>query len=167
MNKIELLQLQKYNGKYNIIVNNISEYKGECGVWAMYGDNNQLLEVAQTSDIFAELDYDLSYLTLDYSSKELKRDKLYTARRLFDFNKKFDVLKCDKNRTTAKYRDIAESTESIVVYLITEERAKSEDKAVREEIELEIAIDNRALYWNAFGNQHKLAREYYNKATCV
>lgn len=164
MKRIELLQLQKSGGKYEIIVNNISSYKGKCGVWVMYGDNNQLLEVAQTSDIFEELNYDLHYLTIDYSSKELNRNKRYTARRLFDFNKKFDVLECDENRTIAKYRDIAESTESIVVYLIAEERATSKDKALREEIELEIAVDNQALYWNAFGKQRKSARDYYNKS---
>ena len=46
--------------------------------------------------------------------------------------KKFDVLSCDKNRTTAKYRTIAQNAESILVYLIVENRATSRDKTVRE-----------------------------------
>lgn len=32
---------------------------------------------------------------------------------------------------------------------------------MREDIELEIAVDNKALYWNAYGKQRKLAKEYY------
>ncbi len=49
----------------------------------------------------------------------------------------------------------------VTVYLIIEDRATSEDKKMREDIELEIAIDNKALYWNAFGIQRKLVKDYY------
>lgn len=169
MKKVQLLELQKYCGKYQIISNNLSTYKGICGVWVMYDNNNQLIEVAQTSNIFKELDYDLSWLMKDYSNESNvgKKHPPYTARRLFDFNKKFDVLPNDRNRTTAKYRDIAENSEKILVYLIDEERAKSKDKTMREEIEMEIAIDNKALYWNAFGRQRRLAKEYYNMRLAV
>ena len=45
--------------------------------------------------------------------------------------------------------------------MIIEDRATSEDKKMREDIELEIAVDNKALYWNAYGKQRKLAKEYY------
>lgn len=162
MNKIKLLELRKCRGQYNVIVNNILSYKGGCGVWVMYDNHNQLLEVAQTSDVYEELEYDLSWLMKDYSN-ELNLRKKYTARRLFDFNAKFDVLECDKNRTTAKYRNIAENSEAIVVYLVVEERATSKEKNIREEIELEIAIDNQALYWNAYGSQRKLAKNYYKQ----
>lgn len=164
MKKVQLLELQKNCGKYEIISNSISAYKGICGVWVMYNNNDQLLEVAQTSDIFKELNYDLSCLMKDYANESNVENTHhpYTARRLFDFNKKFDVLPYDKNRTTAKYRDIKENSEKILVYFIDEERAKSKDKIVREEIEMEIAIDNKALYWNAFGRQRRLAKEYYN-----
>lgn len=93
----------------------------------MYDNHNQLLEVAQTSDVYEELEYDLSWLMKDYSN-ELNLRKKYAARRLFDFNAKFDVLECDKNRTTAKYRNIAENSEAIVVYLVVEERATSKEK---------------------------------------
>ena len=37
------------------------------------------------------------------------------------------------------------------------------EKIIREEIELEIAIDNQALYWNAYGSQRKLAKNYYKQ----
>ena len=37
------------------------------------------------------------------------------------------------------------------------------EKNIREEIELEIAIDNQALYWNAYGSQRKLAKNYYKQ----
>ena len=162
MNRIKLLELRKCRGQYNVIVNNILSYKGECGVWVMYDNHNQLLEVAQTSDVYEELEYDLSWLMKDYSS-ELNLRKKYAARRLFDFNVKFDVLECDKNRTTAKYRNIAVNSEAIVVYLIVEERATSKEKIIREEIELEIAIDDQALYWNAYGSQRKSAKNYYKQ----
>ena len=167
MKKVQLLELQKYCGKYKIISNSLSAYKGICGVWVMYDNNNQLIEVAQTSNIFKELDYDLSWLMKDYSNESNvgKKHPPYTARRLFDFNKKFDVLPNDRNRTTAKYRDIAENSEKILVYLIDEERVKSKDKTMRKEIE--IAIDNKVLYWNAFGRQRRLAKEYYNMRLAV
>lgn len=164
MKKVQILELRKCDGTYEIISNNLSAYKGICGVWVMYDNNNQLLEVAQTSDIYKELDYDLSWLTKDYSSESNVGEKhlWYKARILFNFNKRFDVLSNDKNRTTAKYRDIAENAEKVFVYLIDEVRANSKDKFVREEIEMKIAIDNKALYWNAFGRQRRLAKEYYN-----
>lgn len=160
MEKIKILDLQKTCGKFEIITNKIAEYKGMCGVWVMYDNHEQLLEVAQTSEVFKELDYDLSWLLKDYSN-EKDLQKKYTARTLFDFNKKFDVLYCDKNRTAAKYRIIAENSKRVTVYLIIEDRATSEDKKMREDIELEIAVDNKALYWNAYGKQRKLAKEYY------
>lgn len=162
MNKIKILELRKCRGQYNIIVNNILSYQGQCGVWAMYDNHNQLLEVAQTSDVFKELEYDLSWLIKNYS-QELNLGKKYAARRLFDFNIKFDVLECDKNRTTAKYRNIAENSETIIVYLIVEKRAISQEKTIREEIEVEIAINGQALYWNAYGRQRKLAKNYYKQ----
>ena len=162
MKKIKILELQKCCGQYKIIVNNTLSYKDKCGVWVMYDNHNRLLEVAQTSNVFEELEYDLSLLMKDYSS-ESNLTKRYTARRLFDFSLRFDVHECDRNRTTAKYRNIAENSENIVVYLIDEERALNEEKAIREEIEFEIAIDNQALYWNAFGSQRRLAKNYYSQ----
>lgn len=162
MKRIKVLELQKTRGKFVIITNKIAEYKGVCGVWIMYDNHEQLLEVAQTADVFKELANDLSWLLKEYSCDGDLR-KRYTARRLFEFNQKFDVLSCDKNRTTAKYRTIAETVETIVVYLVVEDRATSRDKTVREKVELEIAIDNKALYWNAFGIQRKLAKDYYKK----
>lgn len=162
MKKVQVLELQKNCGKYENISNSLPVYKGICGVWVMYDNNDQLLEVTQTSNIYKELNYDLSWLMKDYSN-EAKIEKRYTARRLFDFNKKFDILSHDRNRTTANYRNIAENSEKILVYLIVEERAISKDKVMREEIELEISIDNNALYWNAFDRQRRLAKEYYDK----
>ena len=49
------------------------------------------------------------------------------------------------------------------MYLVVEERATSKEKNIREEIELEIAIDNQALYWNAYGSQRQLAKNYYKQ----
>ncbi|MDE6850980.1 MAG: hypothetical protein K2J67_00620, partial [Lachnospiraceae bacterium] len=139
---------------------NIEKFKNICGVWVMYNENDRLLEVAQTSNIFGELAYDLSWIMKKYP-KEVDRTKRYAARRLLDFNKKFDVLRCDKNRTTAKYRNIAEESERIFVYVVLEEEAVSDDRFEREKIELKIAIDNQAAYWNAYGKQRKMAKAYY------
>ena len=35
----------------------------------MYDNHNQLLEVAQTSDVYEELEYDLSWLMKDYTNE--------------------------------------------------------------------------------------------------
>ena len=127
MNKIKLLELRKCRGQYNVIVNNILSYKGECGVWVMYDNHNQLLEVAQTSDVYEELEYDLSWLMKDYTN-ELNLRKSMQREDYLILMQKFDVLECDKNRTTAKYRNIVENSEAIVVYLVVEERATSKEK---------------------------------------
>ena len=71
---------------------------------------------------------------------------------------------CDKNRTAAKYRNISEESKRIVVYVILEKDATDNNKTNRENIEMKIAVNNHALYWNAFGNQRILAREFYNKS---
>lgn len=73
----KILDLQKTCGKFEIITNKIAEYKGMCGVWVMYDNHELLLEVAQTSDVFKELDYDLSWLLKDYSNeKDLQKNIL-------------------------------------------------------------------------------------------
>ena len=89
MKKVKVLELQKSCEKYEIITNKISRYRGVCGVWVMYDNHNRLLEVAQTADVFKELAYDLSWLLKEYSYDGDWR-KRYTARRLFEFNQKFD-----------------------------------------------------------------------------
>lgn len=160
MKKEKVLELVKINGEYKIMFCNIMKFKNICGVWVMFNEDGSLLEVAQTRDIFEELNYDLSWLMKKYP-KEIDRTKRYAARRLFDFNQKFDVLKCDRNRTTAKYRNIAEMYNRVCVYVVLEENATSENKDIREKIELEIAINNRALYWNAYGKQRRKAKIYY------
>lgn len=166
MEKEKILEIKKENGVYSTLLNRIDKYKNICGVWVMYDESGTLLEVAQTSDIFSELDYDLSWLLKDYSGED-NTEKRYSARRLFEFSQKFDVLKCDKNRTTAKYRFISTTRDHIKIYIVLEEKAKSENKYDREEIEMEIAIDNQALFWNAFGRQRRLAKAYYKKKDMV
>ena len=89
MKKVKVLELQKSCGKYEIITNKISRYRGVCGVWVMYDNNNRLLEVAQTADVFKELAYDLSWLLKEYSYDGDWR-KRYTARSTI-------VIICSKN----------------------------------------------------------------------
>lgn len=150
------------SGLFSIIENNLEQYKKQSGVWAMWAkvtfNTDACLEVAQTIDIYKELDNDLLYLTRDYSKENTS--KRYSARRLFAFNKKFSVCECDSNRTCAKYRDIASSYFDICVYLICN---SNETREERESIELKYAIDNNALYWNAWGKQRKDAKKYYSK----
>lgn len=160
-NETLLLHINKDKyGLFSIKVNNLEQYKNKSGVWAMWGKDTSnayvCLEVGQTMDISKELNYDLSYLIKDYRKES--KIKEYSARILLEFNKKFDVCKCDSNRTCAKYRDIASSYFDVCVYLICN---SNETKEERENIELKYAIDNKALYWNAWGKQRKYARNYY------
>lgn len=145
---------------FSIIETNLEQYKKQSGVWAMWAkdisNTDICLEVAQTKDIFNELHYNLSYLIRVYRKEHTR--KKYSARRLFEFNKKFDVCESDSNRTCAKYRDIASSYFDVCVYLICN---SNETKEGRESIELKYAIDNKALYWNAWGKQRKDAKKYY------
>ncbi|SEW00406.1 hypothetical protein [[Clostridium] fimetarium] len=162
-NEILLLHIIKDKcGLFSIIENNIEQYKKQSGIWTMWGKDNFntdiCLEVAQTRDIFKELQYDLSYLTKVYIKENTR--KRYSARRLFEFNQKFSVCECDSNRTCAKYRDIASSYFEVCVYLICN---SNETREKRESMELKYAIDNKALYWNAWGKQRKDAKMYYSK----
>ena len=147
---------------FGIKKNNLEQYKNQSGVWAMWGkdstDTEICLEVGQTVDVFNELEYDLLYLKKDYSKENIS--KRYSARRLFAFSETFDVCKCDLNRTCAKYRHIAKSYFDVSIYLICNLNITKEE---RERIELEYAIDNKALYWNAWGKQRKDAKNYYLK----
>lgn len=164
MEKKEILKLIKKDGNYEVIQNNILDYKGICGVWAMYDEKGQLLEVAQTSDVFKELDYDLYYSMKKYD--EIPDGiQSYTSRILFsEFNKKFEIYTgLGENRTRAKHRNIVQTTSQINVCLICDHIVDFEDRDAREKIEFKIAIDEKALYWNAFGKQRKLATNYYKK----
>lgn len=86
----------------------------------MYDEKGQLLEVAQTSDVFKELDYDLYYLLKKYNEIPDGIQK-YTSRILFsDFNKRFTIYTgLGENRTRAKYRNIVQTTSQISVCLIS------------------------------------------------
>lgn len=158
----KVLELVKDKNKFTIQYCEIDKYK-KPGVWVMYDEKGQLLEVAQTRNVYNELSRNKLLIMKDYP-EDIDRTKRYTAQTLFPFNKKFDVLMCDKNRTEAKYRNISEESKKIVVYVILEKDATDNDQTNRENIEMKIAVSNNALYWNAFGNQRILAREFFNKS---
>lgn len=149
------------SGVFIIKTNNVLKYRNISGVWAMFGKFNPCeeyicLEVGQSNNIYEELQYDIDCLLQDYSNIDLR--KRYTARRLFkEFNTSFDVCVCDSNRTNAKYRVIATTFVDIKIFLI----AHDNDKINREKIELEFAVDNKAMFWNAWGKQRRMAKEYY------
>ena len=164
-NEILLLHIIKNeSGSFSIIETNLEQNKKQSGVWAMWAkdvfNTDICLEVGQSTDIWGELDYDLSYLTKNYENES--KNKRYSARRLFEFNKKFDVCECDSNRTCAKYRNIASNYYDIRVYLIGN---LNETKEERESVELKYAVDNNALYWNACCKQRKEAKDYYERKT--
>ena len=162
--RVKILELVKRGENYEAMQNDISNYKGICEMWAMYDEKGQLLEVAQTSDVFKELDFDLSFLVKKYDEIP-DGTKSYISRILFpEFSKRFEIyIGLGENRTRAKYRNIAQTTNQINVYLICDDIVNYEDRNTREEIEFKIAIDEKALYWNAFGKQRKLAKDYYKQ----
>ena len=128
-------------------------YDGRPGVWYIIGFKKKIgkiLEVAQTGNLFTEINRDINYMINGQMQTNLK--KRYTARRLFSFNENFDVCECDKGRTQAKYRTIASNYDEIRIFVLS---ADNSDKAIREDIEMRFAIDNNVLYWNAFGRQRK------------
>lgn len=158
----ELARLIKNDSReFEVIVNNTPKYINTSGVWAMFGrlnadDEYICLEVGQSNNIYEELKYDIDCLLQDYSNVELKRS--YTARRLFmEFSKQFVVCECDLIRTRAKYRIISTSFVDIKILLIAQEN----DKDDREKIELEFAVDKKAIFWNAWGKQRSMAKEYF------
>ncbi len=137
---------------------NLEDYKN--GVWAMWGVNKEsnileCLEVGQSSNIASELAIDINYIKhLKLGDNSIR----YNARRLFDFSKTFPVYS-DFDRTKAKYYDIANNYKIIIVLIINQDN----NRLKREEIEYKYAINHTAIYWNAWGPQRRLAREYYIK----
>ncbi|MCR4618755.1 MAG: hypothetical protein K5669_11310 [Lachnospiraceae bacterium] len=151
-----IIKLKKENDKFSIIESCVDKYY-DSGVWALYNEND-LLEVAQTSCVAEEVLSDVNLIITGFD-KIQKRKRSYKARRLFCFNTEFHVSIYDKNRTEAKYRHLSEQSEELEIYYLSESRGC--DRSQREEIEYKYAIDHKAEYWNAFGKQRKLAREYY------
>ncbi len=161
INREKILELKKKNGDLVIASSDLNKCMDQCGVWVMLDENDVLLEVGQSADIGSELEQDLGSLIMRYPKDGPDMEPVYKARRLLPFNEPFYVCKCDSGRTAAKYRVIAQNSQEIKVYRILENRALDSSKTVREEIEMEIAVESRALFWNAFGHQRKLARAYY------
>ncbi len=157
------LKKDKIGSIFEIEKNIIDDYLKQPGVWAMKGKvagTNQFeyLEIGQSNDIGKELKSDLNLLMLNYSAEKV--EKRYTARRLFpEFQNLFEVCKCDKDRTAAKYRTISVLYSEIIIELIGTDPCRSN----REKIEMQFAIDNKAKYWNAWGLQRREARSYYFK----
>ena len=160
---IQLVQLIKNDNGFFTGVNSLEDYLNKPGVWAMKGkaaetSQYEYLEIGQANDIGSELKCDLKLLMSDYSTANLVKE--YTERRLFpEYQEPFNVCKCDKDRTAAKYRTIANLYNEIIIELISTDTCRS----MREEIEYRFAIDHNAKYWNAWGPQRRKARKYYNK----
>lgn len=166
--KVFELKKEQESSKHTVVFSNIEHYKNSSGVWTLVDEKaNQVLEVAQKSNIFIELEENSALLLKDYS-KENNRETVRKARRLFPFSLDFSILECDNvnakyARTMAKYRHIAEYYEHLAIYVLDDERANSKDQKERERIEMEYAVDNRAPFWNAWGHQRKMAWEYYGQ----
>ncbi len=143
---------------------NTIKHKTSCrGVWAIWGDSASdskfiCLEVGQHEDVINELLDNIELIERTRFSASSSNFS-YTARRLFPFQKKFDVLVNDGDRRHAKYREIATHYNEIKIYLLDCDENK--ERVQREEIEYKYAVDNEAQYWNACCHQRKLAREYW------
>ena len=157
---IQLLQFHKDDNGFFTSTNCLEDYLKKSGVWAMKGkaaetSQFEYLEIGQAKDIGAELRSDLKLLMSDYSTANLE---IRYAARCFspEYQDPFNVCKCDKDRTAAKYRTIANLFSEIIIELISIDTCRS----VREEIEYRFAIDHNAKYWNAWGSQRREARNY-------
>lgn len=140
----------------------LNAYNRVPGVWYLIGrekgsEEFVYLEVAETNNVLKELKENLAILIGSNVSfgRVVKRE--YKARTLFDFSKRF-MVKVNENRRSAKYRDIIESYEELIFYLVKDSNL---DKKERLEREMIIAVDNKAIYWNAYGNQRKMTIKRY------
>ena len=77
MKKKKVLELVKSKGKFTIQFCEIEKYK-KPGVWVMYDEKEQLLEVAQTRNVSNELSRNMSLIMRDYP-EDIDRRKRYTA----------------------------------------------------------------------------------------
>ena len=57
MKKEKVLEIVKVEGKYEIRTNKIEKYSNTFGVWVMVNEDGQMLEVAQTKDLYDEISY--------------------------------------------------------------------------------------------------------------
>lgn len=163
---IPIFHLKRVDGKLQVVNSRFSVQENGCGVWAMWASlegKRVLLEVGQSANVISEILEDVNMLVDSSKRNKTYRKKAYTARRMFpdSFSVSFTVDTTDKNRTAAKYRIISEQYDDIKVYILNEKDASNFVREVREKFEYEYAIDNRALFWNAWGPQRKRANQYY------
>lgn len=162
-----VVHIRKENGKMLVKQNELDSLVNRRGVWAMWSKeasdkNAVLLEVGQSADIVYEIEKDVKLIILQCKSNDIYRDMEYAARRMFPghFSKTFAVLPTDKDRTAAKYRVVSKRYNDIYIYALLDEMSHSEIKTERELVEYKYAVDNQAIFWNAWGKQRKLANEY-------
>lgn len=162
--RVKVFESEKKQGasKHTLLLSIIENYKDKCGVWTLVDENvNQVLEVAQKDNIYTELEGNSKLLLNDYS-KENNRGIVRKARKLLPFNLDFYILECDNDdRTIAKYRHIAENYDHLAIYVLDDDLANSNKQKDREKIEMMYAVDNKASFWNAWGQQRRKAWEYY------
>lgn len=115
----------------------------KSGIWIVYGKTEKsvdytCLEVGQTSDMKTELEGDFKLITKEFFLNGVK------VRRFREWSKLF-FKKKDEIRHIAKWRDIANSYETICVKYVSGSETWDLQKRIEEEIN--IAINLRAIYF--------------------
>lgn len=134
-----------YNIKEKIFSSSDSDIldKYMCsGIWIMFGYKDgkyRCLEVAETDNIKKELTADIGFLNTDNKVDSGTMIKARIFRR--EFSDCFYKLRNEK-RCIAKYRDIANKYDSIVIYI-----SKLDDIESRYKMEVKLAMEYKAAYW--------------------
>ncbi len=116
------------------------------GIWIMFGKKGEkydCLEVGQTKNsVSKELSQDIKLLNKEYPNAN--GDETYVKQR-FDFSKKFTKRR-NEVRRNAKYRDISNNYDEIIVFYdkSSEIMTGKEERRQRERL---LAEGLKALYW--------------------
>lgn len=144
---------------------NLEKYK-KAGVWALWAENKEgkrvCLEVAQTKNIYKEINSAIYILSQEDDLKCKQCTKTYNARqRCKSYSAKFKIHKCKgcdyisnlrikswkrNPRYIDKYKDMSFNYKKFQ-FIAIDTSFKMEDKSNRCEVEKKYAQIKQALYW--------------------
>ncbi len=137
------------------------------GVWALYGLNYNdewvCLEVAQTANVYSEIQSAIYILTTQDDDECEKCDEKYLARQRFkEYSAEFYVHKCKTCQHTSdlrikswkknpryidKYQNMLKQNYKNIKFVCVNMSENMRDSKERKTVEKRYAEENRALYW--------------------
>ena len=146
------VELKKESDSWTVTSNSLK--KVNCsGVWVLYtiiNGKKQCLEVGQVADIANEVCRDIGYIVRDYYYNKQSDGN---RQKQFPWSEQLEIT--EESRDLDKYKVI--SSKYSYLYFDIYTNPEYSDKVKRTNKEIEIAVDETALYWSGFGKEKTIA----------